>query len=75
MNKISQVKRFLFVVAVALLCGQRSEHVKNLLDNRTLLGGQIAYYYNTMFGPLGASLGYSNRTKEPYFYLNLGHEF
>ena len=55
--------------------GQRSEHVKNLLDSKTLLGGQIAYYYNTMFGPLGASLGYSNRTKEPYFYLNLGYEF
>jgi NTE family protein len=54
--------------------GQRSEHVKNLLDSKTLLGGQIAYYYNTMFGPLGASLGYSNRTKEPYFYLNLGYE-
>ena len=54
---------------------QRSEYVKNLLDNKTLLGGQIAYYYNTMFGPLGASLGYSNRTKEPYFYLNLGYEF
>jgi NTE family protein len=28
-----------------------------------------------MFGPLGASLGYSNHTKKPYFYLNLGYEF
>ena len=54
---------------------QRSEHVKNLLDNRTLLGGQMAFYYNTMFGPAGASLGYSNRTKELYFYVNLGYEF
>jgi NTE family protein len=54
---------------------QQAEKVKNLLDHKTLLGGQIAYYYNTMFGPVGATLGYSNRTKEPYFYMNLGYEF
>lgn len=45
------------------------------LSHRTLLGIQAAYYYNTMFGPLGATFGYSNRTKKPYFYLNLGYEF
>jgi len=49
--------------------------VKNLLNRRTLLGAQAAYYYNTMFGPVGATVGYSNRTKKPYFYLNLGYEF
>jgi len=54
---------------------QQSDKVKELLDNRTILGVQAAYYYNTMFGPLGASLGYSNHTKKPYFYLNLGYEF
>ena len=54
---------------------QQSDKVKKLLDNRTILGVQAAYYYNTMFGPLGASLGYSNHTKKPYFYLNLGYEF
>ncbi len=40
-----------------------------------MLGGQLAYYYDTMFGPVGASLGYSNRTKKLYFYLSLGYEF
>ena len=55
--------------------GQQADHLKDLLDHRTLLGGQVAYYYNTIFGPVGASLGYSNRTKEPYFFLNLGYVF
>ena len=54
---------------------QQAKKTKELLDRRTLLGVQAAYYYNTMFGPVGATLGYSNRTKEPYFYLNIGYEF
>ncbi|MBO4452166.1 MAG: patatin-like phospholipase family protein [Bacteroidaceae bacterium] len=54
---------------------QQANKPKNLLDRRTLLGIQAAYYYNTMFGPIGATVGYSNRTKQPYFYLNLGYEF
>ena len=49
--------------------------MKNLLDRKTLLGGQVAYYYNTIIGPVGATLGYSSRTQKPYFYLNLGYEF
>ena len=54
---------------------QHADHLKEILDHHTLLGVQGAYYYNTLFGPLGATLGYSNRTKNPYFYLNLGYEF
>ena len=54
---------------------QQADHLRNLLDRSTMLGGQIAYYYNTIIGPVGANIGYSNRTKEPYFYLNLGYEF
>ena len=54
---------------------QHSDRLKELLDYRTLLGGQIAYYYNTIAGPVGATIGYSNRTKKPYFFLNLGYEF
>ena len=49
--------------------------MKELLDYRTMIGVQGAYYYNTMFGPVGATIGYSNRTKEPYLFLNLGYEF
>ena len=54
---------------------QQADKLRQLLDQRTLIGGQAAYYYNTMFGPVGASIGYSNRTKKPYFYINIGYEF
>ena len=54
---------------------QQADKTKELLDNRTLLGVQAAYYYNTIFGPVGATLGYSNHIKKPYFFLNLGYEF
>ena len=54
---------------------QQSNSLKELLEHRTLLGGQIAYYYNTIVGPVGASLGYSNRTKKVAFFLNLGYVF
>ena len=53
----------------------QAEKTKEIFDNRVLLGVQGSYYYSTMFGPVGASLGYSNHTKEVYFYLNLGYEF
>ncbi len=55
--------------------GQQADDLEDLLDTKTLLGIQAAYYYNTMFGPVGATIGYSNRTKKPYFFLNLGYEF
>ena len=54
---------------------QQGDKVKNLLDRRTMLGVQAAFYYSTILGPVGATAGYSNRTKSPYFYLNLGYEF
>ena len=62
-------------VLLRVACAQQSDRLKELLDYRTLLGGQIAYYYNTIVGPVGATIGYSNRTKKPYFFLNLGYEF
>ena len=54
---------------------QHADRLKDLLDSHTLLGGQIAYWYNTLVGPIGATIGYSNRTDKPYFFLNIGHEF
>ena len=55
--------------------GQQADKLGNIFDNRTLIGGQIAYYYNTMAGPLGATFGYSNHTQKAYFYVNLGFVF
>ena len=62
-------------VLLRVAAAQQTDKLRNLLDNRTILGMQAAYYYNTLFGPIGATLGYSNRSKKPYFFLNLGYEF
>jgi NTE family protein len=62
-------------VLLRMTGAQGSDRLKNLLDSKTMLGGQVAYYYNTLFGPAGAAIGYSNRTKSLYFFLNLGYEF
>ena len=62
-------------VLLRVAAAQQSENLEELFDDRTLFGGQIAYYYNTIVGPVGATLGYSNHTKKPYFFLNLGYEF
>ena len=55
--------------------GQDGQSVEEMFKSKAMLGGSISYYYNTMFGPLGGSLGYSNLTKKLYFYVNLGFVF
>ena len=62
-------------VLLRAAAGQQADKMKNLFDNRTLIGVQAAYYYHTIAGPLGGTVGYSTHTKAPYFYLNLGFEF
>ena len=55
--------------------GQDGQSVKELFQSKAMLGASLSYYYNTMFGPLGGSIGYSNLTKKFYFYVNLGFVF
>ena len=55
--------------------GQNAGKLKKIFDHRTMIGVQGAFYYSSLFGPLGATLGYSNHTKKVYFYINLGYEF
>ena len=62
-------------VLLRVAAAQHANNFRHLFDHQTMLGTQLAYYYNTMFGPLGATFGYSNKTKELNFYLNLGFEF
>ena len=62
-------------VLLRVAAGLQSDELKNIFDNRTLIGGQIAYYYNTIVGPVGAALGYSNHTKKAYFFVNVGYTF
>ena len=62
-------------ITLRIAAAQQSASLRQLFDHRTLLGIQGGYYYNTMFGPVGATIGYSNRTKKPYLYLNIGYQF
>ena len=55
--------------------GQHAEDASELFDHSTMIGVQAAYYYKTIIGPVGATLGYSNHTKKGYFFINLGYEF
>lgn len=47
----------------------------NLFKDEPMRGYRAAYYYDSMFGPIGGSVGYSSRTKSPYFFVNLGYDF
>jgi NTE family protein len=62
-------------VLLKVAAAQNADEMEDLFKARTVLGAQLAYYYNSMFGPLGGTIGYSNHTKTPYFYINLGYEF
>ena len=62
-------------VLLKVAAAQNSYKLKDLFKSKTMFGGQMAYYYNSMFGPLGGTLGYSNYSKTPYFYINLGYVF
>lgn len=54
---------------------QHADKPRHLLRHGPMLGYQLAYYYRTLFGPVGASLSYSNHTDELNFFINLGFEF
>lgn len=62
-------------VIVRLSLAQHSDKLKQLFSHGPMTGCEAAYYYNSLFGPIGASLGYSTRTHQPYFYINLGFQF
>lgn len=49
--------------------------LKRLFSHSPMTGCEAAYYYDSMFGPLGATLGFSSLTKQPYFCISLGFHF
>lgn len=59
----------------SLSLAQRSGKLRNLLDHGPMTGFALGYCYNTMFGPIGATMGYASRTEQMYFYINLGFRF
>lgn len=62
-------------VRATVTAAQHAQRLRQLLQHGPMTGYQLAYYYSSMFGPLGATLGYASKTRKPYFYINLGYEF
>lgn len=62
-------------IIVKVAGAQHANKPDQLLDHGPILGGQLAYYYRTFLGPVGASLGYSNKTSNVDLFINLGFEF
>ncbi len=54
---------------------QDGDKYSSILKSKTMLGSTLGYHYNAPSGPIGLSLGYSNVTKDFYFYFNLGYVF
>lgn len=54
---------------------EHGDKLRHLDNHHPMLGYQLAYYYKTMFGLVGATLGYSNKTDRVNFFINLGYEF
>lgn len=54
---------------------KQDEKLDNIFDNKPIWGAQLAYAYNSIVGPLGGSLSWSNFTKQVNIYVNLGFEF
>ena len=52
-----------------------SDQFSGLLALPSIVGAQLGYSYHTLFGPIDLRLGYSNYTREAYFFINLGHRF
>lgn len=63
------------VIQLKFAAAQDAPKVNELLDYRTMLGSSLTYCFNSTFGPLGATVGYSNISKEFYYYVNLGFKF
>lgn len=47
----------------------------NLLRGKSVWGGSLGYAYNSLLGPLSATLSMSNQNKNFQFYMNLGYVF
>ncbi len=64
------------IILLKAVAMQHSDKVKDLLDHKPYMGYQLSYYYDThIVGPIGANVGYSTKSKEPYFYINIGYVF
>jgi NTE family protein len=54
---------------------KQNYELENVFDGKSIWGAQVGYAYNSILGPLGGSLSWSNYTKQVAIYINLGFEF
>lgn len=52
-----------------------TDDLAQLAADNLVVGLQAAYHYSTIIGPIGASLGYTTLSREPYLFINIGHIF
>lgn len=55
--------------------GSTASRYYRLLSEHFLYGVGVSYGFDSRFGPLSASVGYSNRTDKGYCFVNLGYYF
>lgn len=53
----------------------QTDNLSQFNNTGFIWGAQAGYSYNTIIGPLDARIGYSNLTRTPYFFVNIGHVF
>ena len=54
---------------------EQNRKLGDIFDGKPIWGVQVAYSYNSILGPLGGSLSWSNFTHQVYPYISLGFEF
>ena len=52
-----------------------SHKIKRIMKEKSMFGCAITYGMDSMFGPLEASLNYTNHSDHVGFYINLGYKF
>ena len=52
-----------------------SRKIKNIMKEESILGFSLGYGMDSMFGPLEATINYTNHSDKVGFYINLGYKF
>lgn len=70
--RYTPIRNHYFIAAAA--AGIHHDDFYQILNNKPLLGLQVAYYYTTLIGPFCLCINYSNVSRLS-LYLNIGFEF
>jgi len=62
-------------VMLSVAAAVHSNKFGELFDHNPYAGVRLGYAYDSIIGPLGASLSFSSRTHKPQLYVNIGFEF